>query len=86
MAMVNFEVASCVYSHTGYDVIIHFRSEVIDVRKKAENDASGGFNPESPKLAPTSTPTWMTDPMPIGQNAKIVIVNNRAAFAKAPNE
>ena len=38
-------------NHTGYDVTICFRSEVIDVRKRADNDASDGFNPESPKLA-----------------------------------
>jgi len=32
-----------VYNSTGYDVTMCFRSEVIDVRKGAENDASDGF-------------------------------------------
>ena len=42
---------------TGYDVTMYFRSEVIDFRKRANNNASDGFNLESPKLAHTSTPT-----------------------------
>ena len=41
------------YNHTGYDVTTYFRSAVIDVRKRAENDAFGGFNLESAKLAHT---------------------------------
>ena len=32
-----------VYNHTGYDVSMHFRSEVMDVRKTAENAESDGF-------------------------------------------
>ena len=35
------------YNRTGYEVTIYFRSEVIDVRKTSENDASDGFNLES---------------------------------------
>ena len=49
-----------VYKDNGYDVTIYFRSEVIGVRKTAENDASEGFNLESPKLAHTSTPASWT--------------------------
>ena len=40
---------SRVYNHTGYDVTMYFRSGVIDVRKRAENDNSDGYNLESPK-------------------------------------
>ena len=40
-----------VYNHTRYGVTKYFRSEVIDVRKTAENDSSDSFNLESPKLA-----------------------------------
>ena len=46
-----------VYNHAGYDVTICFRSEVVDVRKRTENDASNGFSLESPKMARTSIPT-----------------------------
>ena len=36
-----------VYNHTGNNFTMYFRSEVIDVRKRAESDAYGGFNLES---------------------------------------
>ena len=37
-----------VYKRTGYEVTMYLRSEVIGVRKRAENDACDGFNIESP--------------------------------------
>ena len=46
-----------VYNHTGYDVTIYFLSEVIGVRRTAENDASDLYNLESPNLAHTSVAT-----------------------------
>ena len=48
---------SQIYNYTGHDITMRFRSEVIDVRKRAENDPSNGFNLESPKLADTSIST-----------------------------
>ena len=35
--------ADLVYSRTGYDVTRYFRSAFVEVRKTAENVASGGF-------------------------------------------
>ena len=35
--------AGLVDNHTGYDITIDFRSDVIDVRKTVENVASDGF-------------------------------------------
>ena len=43
-------------NNTGHDVTIYFRSEVIDVRKTAENDASDGFGSNS-SLAAFCLPT-----------------------------
>ena len=47
------------YKRAGYVTTMYFRSEVIDVRKRDENDASDGFYLESPKFVGlhTSTPT-----------------------------
>ena len=39
---------------------VSFQSEVIDIRKTAEDDASDGFNIESPHLAHTSLTTHWT--------------------------
>ena len=52
-----------IYNQTWYDVTMYFRSEVIDVRKRAVNDVFDGFNLESRKLAHASIPTsWSTIP------------------------
>ena len=48
------------YNDTGYDDTSYFYSEIIDVRKIAENDTSDNFSLESPDFTHTSIPTFWT--------------------------